>query len=113
MLFAISFEKLLMNLCEYLSSDVPAVIYHPLVRECKMGSTHPLLQICRCNKTLCLRLLSSICNRNIKRGHAPNSPQMRMACSFKLMCIDFHDIKVLITLKAMPVSCNKGIFLAF
>lgn len=115
MLVATSFQKLLMNISGSLSSQCLHTHLPPtsLVRQCEMGTAHSVLQICWCNKTLCLRLLSSICNRNIKSAHAPNSPQMRMACSFKPMCIDFHDIKVLITLKAMPVSCNKGIFLAF
>lgn len=39
-------------------------------------------------------------------------PKWERLVSFKLEPTDFHETRVHITLKAMPVSCNKGVFLA-
>lgn len=67
MLFAISFQKLLMTISGSLSSPLCSACHPPpWVRECEVGTTRGVLEICWCNRTSCVGSLSSICNGNVK-----------------------------------------------
>lgn len=73
MLSASSFQKLLMNTSGYLSAHHLHIYLSPtsLVRKCKRGTTHTVLHFHSCNKTSCLRLLSSICNKTLNQPMHP------------------------------------------
>lgn len=113
MLFATSFQKLLMNTSGYFSSQCLHIHLPPtsLVRKCKMGTTRTVLHVHSCNKTLCCWAASV--TETLNQPMRPTLPKWEWLVLSSLWALTSMTSKCSLPWKLCLLVITKEYFLLF